>query len=97
MHQLVVNWDGKKTTLFIDMQAAGSVEGPMMPRKPTRLVVGQLGDGLGTNKRLEMFGTYKRPLTQGEITADEQGRAGRVIGTALDITQRKRAEEALRS
>jgi PAS domain S-box-containing protein len=35
-------------------------------------------------------------LTQGEVKFDAQGRALSMIGTALDITDRKRAEDAMR-
>ncbi len=41
-------------------------------------------------------GTYATVLDRGYITRDEQGRAIRMIGTMLDITEKKRAEERQR-
>ncbi|MFH1742174.1 MAG: PAS domain S-box protein, partial [bacterium] len=41
-------------------------------------------------------GSYRWILTQGSVFQDETGRPIRMIGSHVDITERKRAEEALR-
>jgi PAS domain S-box-containing protein len=41
-------------------------------------------------------GTVRHVQSVGEPTLDAQGRATKLVGTLLDITERKRAEEALR-
>jgi PAS domain S-box-containing protein len=41
-------------------------------------------------------GSYADVLDRGHVLRDEQGRAARMIGAMLDLTERKRAEEALR-
>jgi len=41
-------------------------------------------------------GTYADVLDRGHVFRDEQGRALRMIGAMLDLTERKRAERALR-
>jgi PAS domain S-box-containing protein len=41
-------------------------------------------------------GTYAVFLDRGHIARDEQGRAYRMIGSMLDLTERRRAEQALR-
>jgi diguanylate cyclase (GGDEF)-like protein/PAS domain S-box-containing protein len=41
-------------------------------------------------------GLVRHVHTRAEVTRDESGRAVRLVGTTLDITERKQAEEALR-
>src|SRR5207249_608146 len=41
-------------------------------------------------------GSYKDVYDRGYVLRDADGRATRMIGTMLDVTERKRAEEALR-
>jgi PAS domain S-box-containing protein len=41
-------------------------------------------------------GTLRNILAQGEVILDSAGKQERILGTALDITERKRAEEKLR-
>jgi two-component system cell cycle sensor histidine kinase/response regulator CckA len=45
---------------------------------------------------LSKCGAWKNLLVQGEVEFDEQGNAILMRGTAIDITERKQAEEALR-
>jgi two-component system, cell cycle sensor histidine kinase and response regulator CckA len=45
---------------------------------------------------LKADGTYAHVIDRGYVLRDDQGKALRMIGAMLDITDRKRAEEALR-
>lgn len=45
---------------------------------------------------LKTDGTYADVLDRGYVLRDEHGKAVRMVGAMLDITERKRAEEALR-
>lgn len=54
------------------------------------------GQAFGEYRMVGEDGKTRWILYQGQTTRDAHGRAVRMLGTALDITERKRAEEALR-
>jgi PAS domain S-box-containing protein len=68
-----------------------------------QLMVRAVAEALGGGPRYDVEYRVVRPggevrivHSQGEVTRDEAGRPRRMFGTVQDITERKRAEEALR-
>ncbi len=68
LHEFAITYDGKAVQIYVDGQPKVK-EGTAfrMPAQVTRLVVGQLAPGGKTNKWIEDFSTYDRPLLLSEV------------------------------
>jgi PAS domain S-box-containing protein len=67
-----------------------------MVRRTVQQSLRSLGSYSYEHRVLRPDGSIRWVRAQGQVIADENGRAARILGTAQDITHLKRAEEALR-
>jgi len=65
-HQIAINYEKGKAVIFIDGKEAGEGHAAF-PGNPENIIIGQKGPGPGTNKYLDDFSIYNRPLKVSEI------------------------------
>jgi len=66
-HLVAFNYDGKAAELLIDGEPLARAKGFILPQKISRIVVGQLGPGAKSDRIIDDFSIYSRPLKLSEV------------------------------
>jgi len=61
-HFVLVSYDDGKAEIFLDGRASGTTDRVLLPSSVERIIIGQFGPGAATNKLLDEFMIFSRPM-----------------------------------